>query len=77
MRAFRESVGGPERVSRGPAAPCRLHRSDVKVCVFGAGAVGGYLAARLLQAGHHEVALVALVALVARGEQLRAIAANG
>ncbi len=39
--------------------------------MFGAGAVGGYLAARLLQAGRHEVSVLA------RGEQLRAIAADG
>lgn len=43
----------------------------MRLCVFGAGAVGGYLAARLLQAGHHDVAVVA------RGEHLRAIAAHG
>lgn len=43
----------------------------MRLCVFGAGAVGGYLAARLLASGLHEVSVVA------RGEQLRAIAANG
>jgi 2-dehydropantoate 2-reductase len=43
----------------------------MKLCVFGAGAVGGYLATRLLQAGAHEVSVVA------RGEQLRAIARGG
>ncbi|NML44664.1 2-dehydropantoate 2-reductase [Ramlibacter sp. G-1-2-2] len=43
----------------------------MRVCVFGAGAVGGHLAARLLQAGRHEVSVVA------RGEQLRAIGADG
>lgn len=43
----------------------------MRLCVFGAGAVGGYLAARLLGSGRHEVSVVA------RGEQLRAIAANG
>lgn len=43
----------------------------MKICVFGAGAIGGYLAARLLHAGGHEVAVVA------RNEQLRAIASAG
>jgi 2-dehydropantoate 2-reductase len=43
----------------------------MKVCVFGAGAVGGYLATRLLMAGPHEVAVVA------RGAHLHAIAHHG
>ena len=43
----------------------------MRVCVFGAGAVGGYLAAMLLRAGRHEVAVVA------RGAQRTAIAAQG
>lgn len=43
----------------------------MKVCVFGAGAFGGYLAARLLQATPHEISVVA------RGEQLRAIRSQG
>jgi len=43
----------------------------MKLCVFGTGAVGGYLAARLTQVGAHEVSVVA------RGEQLRAIARDG
>ncbi len=43
----------------------------MKVCVFGAGAIGGYLAARLLQTTTHDVSVVA------RGEQLRAIKARG
>lgn len=43
----------------------------MRICVFGTGAVGGYLAARLLQAGSHEVSVVA------RGEQLRAITRDG
>ena len=43
----------------------------MKVCIFGAGAVGGYLAARLLKATSHEISVVA------RGEQLRAIASAG
>jgi 2-dehydropantoate 2-reductase len=43
----------------------------MRISVLGAGAVGGYLAARLLKAGRHEVAVVA------RGAQLRAIEAGG
>jgi 2-dehydropantoate 2-reductase len=43
----------------------------MRVAVFGAGAVGGYLAAQLLQSGAHEVAVVA------RGAQAQAIAARG
>ncbi len=42
----------------------------MRVCVFGAGAVGGHLAARLARGG-------ADVAVVARGAQLAAIAADG
>ena len=43
----------------------------MKICVFGAGAVGGFVAAHLLRAGRHEVALVA------RGAHLEAIRARG
>lgn len=42
----------------------------MRICVFGAGAVGGHFAVRLAQAGHD-------VSVVARGEHLAAIAANG
>lgn len=42
----------------------------VKICVFGAGAVGGHLAARLTKGG-------AQVSVVTRGAHLRAIQANG
>jgi len=42
----------------------------MKVCVVGAGAIGGVLGARLAAAGHD-------VSLVARGAQLDAIRANG
>lgn len=42
----------------------------MKICVFGAGAVGGNLAARLAEAGHE-------VSVVARGENLAAIRASG
>ena len=43
----------------------------MKVCVFGAGALGGHLAARLAAAGHAEVSVVG------RGAQLEAIRKNG
>jgi 2-dehydropantoate 2-reductase len=42
----------------------------VKICVFGAGAIGGYLAVELSLAGHE-------VCAVARGEHLAAIRARG
>lgn len=41
-----------------------------RICVFGAGAIGGHLAAKLAAAGHH-------VSVVARGENLAAIRRNG
>ena len=43
----------------------------MKVCIFGAGAVGGNIAVRLLSAGADEISLVA------RGAQLRAIRSRG
>jgi 2-dehydropantoate 2-reductase len=42
----------------------------VKVCVVGAGAIGGYMAVRLAHAGH-------AVSAIARGPHLAAIRANG
>src|SRR5262245_56617118 len=42
----------------------------MKVCVFGAGAMGGYIAVKLAQTGH-------AVSVVARGEQRAAIEAKG
>ena len=42
----------------------------MKICIFGAGAIGGYLGAKLAQAG-------AGVSLVARGPHLAAMKANG
>jgi 2-dehydropantoate 2-reductase len=42
----------------------------VKICIFGAGAIGGYMGAKLAQAG-------AEVSLVARGPHLAAMRANG
>lgn len=43
----------------------------MKICVYGAGAVGGHAAARLIAGGHAEVSLVA------RGAHLEAIRSNG
>jgi 2-dehydropantoate 2-reductase len=43
----------------------------MKVCVYGAGAVGGHAAARLIAGGHAEVSVIA------RGAHLEAIRANG
>lgn len=43
----------------------------MKVCIYGAGAVGGHLAARLCAAGKHEISVVA------RGPQLEAIQRHG
>ncbi|MEO0359652.1 MAG: 2-dehydropantoate 2-reductase [Pseudomonadota bacterium] len=42
----------------------------MKICIFGAGAIGGYMGAKLAQAG-------AEVSLVARGPHLAAMQANG
>ncbi|MEN9411002.1 MAG: hypothetical protein RL216_2976 [Pseudomonadota bacterium] len=43
----------------------------MKVCIFGAGAIGGYLAAKLVQAGGADVSIVA------RGPHLAAVQADG
>lgn len=43
----------------------------MKVCIYGAGAIGGHLAARLCAAGHAEVSVIG------RGAQLDAIRRNG
>ncbi len=51
--------------SRRPA-----HREPVKVCVYGAGAIGGFLGTRLGVAGH-------AVSAVARGATLSALRAHG
>jgi 2-dehydropantoate 2-reductase len=43
----------------------------MKICIFGAGAIGGYMAAKLAAKGDHEVSVVA------RGAHLEAMKANG
>jgi 2-dehydropantoate 2-reductase len=45
--------------------------AGMKICIFGAGAIGGYLAAKLVQAGGAEVSIVA------RGPHLAAVQAGG
>jgi 2-dehydropantoate 2-reductase len=58
---------------RGKAARAAVTFADhalVKIAIFGAGAIGGYLGARLHQAG-------AEISLVARGPHLEAMKANG
>ena len=42
----------------------------MRICVFGAGAIGGYLAIGLAEAGHD-------ISVVARGAHLAAIQTNG
>jgi 2-dehydropantoate 2-reductase len=42
-----------------------------KICIFGAGAIGGFVGARLIKAGEAEVSLIA------RGSHLEAMQANG
>src|ERR1700709_301478 len=54
-----------------PGLRCGIRgRSTMKICIYGAGAIGGHLAARLHRAG-------AEVSVVARGAHLAAIQANG
>ncbi len=43
----------------------------MKVCIFGAGAVGGHIATRLINAGADEISIVA------RGAMLKAIRERG
>ena len=43
----------------------------MKVCIYGAGAVGGHLAARFAASGQHELSVIA------RGPQLEAIKRQG
>jgi 2-dehydropantoate 2-reductase len=42
----------------------------MRICIYGAGAIGGYLGAMLAEAGHD-------ISLVARGDHLKALQANG
>src|SRR5579872_7163166 len=62
----------PSWEGQGRAAGRADEGSDagMKICVYGAGAVGGHLAARLARAGNE-------VSVVARGAQLEAIRKRG
>lgn len=70
------AVALPAPAAGGTAMGSRLRRETkrrsvgVKVCVFGAGAVGGHLAGRLAKGG-------AQVSVITRGAHLQAIQANG
>src|SRR5205814_9014889 len=48
----------------------RLRESFMKICIYGAGAIGGYVGVKLARAGGD-------VSLVARGPHLAAMRANG
>ncbi|MFA7666814.1 MAG: 2-dehydropantoate 2-reductase N-terminal domain-containing protein, partial [Burkholderiaceae bacterium] len=43
----------------------------MKLCIYGTGAIGGHLAARLMKTGTHEVSVIA------RNQQLQAIERDG
>ena len=54
-----------------PCSPDRIEGTLImKICVVGAGAIGGYMAVRLAKVGHD-------VSVIARGPHLAAIQANG
>src|SRR5438552_14752963 len=53
-----------------PARPPERGSPAMRICIFGAGAVGGHFAARLAAAGHE-------VAVLARGANLAAIRRDG
>ena len=55
-------------ISSEPVVPKR--RLNMKICIFGAGAIGGYLAVELALAGNE-------VCAIARGDHLEAIKKNG
>jgi 2-dehydropantoate 2-reductase len=48
----------------------RYKDSSMKICIYGAGAIGGWMGARLAQAGHN-------VSVIARGATLSALRENG
>src|SRR5271157_4347143 len=58
------------RAGRSPDSPQRTGEAGMRVCVYGAGAIGGHLAVRLARGG-------AEVSVVARGAQLAAIRQDG
>src|SRR3989338_8861470 len=81
-RAFAPTLGAHQRALRATEAhktphtdPPRHSPEDkgtttMKVCIYGAGAIGGWLGVALAQAGHP-------VSMVARGDTLRALPAEG
>ena len=76
LRGVRKSLSAKplsaSRQVRQPAVARDLSHGDqgMRICIFGAGAVGGHFAVRLARAGHE-------VAVIARGDHLAAIRANG
>src|ERR1700730_15593997 len=60
----------PHLAKRRPFTSGTSNMSRLKICVFGAGAIGGYLAAELALAGFD-------VCAIARGAHLEAIRRNG
>src|ERR1700730_12328958 len=63
----------PEKPKSPWRSMCRVPRrdeDDMKICVYGAGAIGGYLAVELALAGNE-------VCAIARGAHLEAIQRNG
>src|SRR5262249_47633607 len=69
---LRSAAHAPEGAARLEAWATSTHASDstMKICIYGAGAIGGHVAVRLARAGHD-------VSVVARGAHLAAIQANG
>src|SRR5438477_6472426 len=64
------SLTRPSRLSSKRQIFMAAYSSGMKLCVFGAGAVGGHVAAKLAAAGHD-------VSVVARGAHLEAMRSRG
>ncbi len=62
-------TGNGDNAGQGSAAS-RATAGGMKICIYGAGAIGGYLAVRLVEAGHE-------VSVVARGRHLDAVRRRG
>src|SRR5438132_12803527 len=60
----------PTRLSSNRQIRMTVYFSGMRVCVFGAGAVGGHIAAKLAASGNE-------VSVVARGPHLQAVQRNG
>ena len=58
------------KLLRVESPPSRSRKVSLRICIFGAGAVGGHLAARFAAAGHE-------VSVFARGAHLEAMNARG